>query len=231
MRYCGVLLLATVTIPSFAQNGQPRGIYVGDLDRTASACTDFFEYSNGTWRKQNPIPSYMDRWSRRWKAGEDAKDQLKTILDDVSSRTDWKRGTVGQLVGDYYGACMALTMRGRNSPPMESLKTGGRPTTRGASKHAPCAWPTSSTITSSSLAFTTTASWYWARVSETLRGRKSPTWRSRKPSSSIPHSRSMALRPISSSLSPGASSGAMKFDLRPRGRWCKATHTQSQSIA
>jgi len=106
MRYCGVLLLATVTIPSFAQNGQPRGIYVGDLDRTASACTDFFEYSNGTWRKQNPIPSYMDRWSRRWKAGEDAKDQLKTILDDVSSRTDWKRGTVGQLVGDYYGACM-----------------------------------------------------------------------------------------------------------------------------
>ncbi len=106
MRYCGVLLLATVTIPSFAQNGQPRGIYVGDLDRTASACTDFFQYSNGTWRKQNPIPSYMDRWSRRWKAGEDAKDQLKTILDDVSSRTDWKRGTVGQLVGDYYGACM-----------------------------------------------------------------------------------------------------------------------------
>ena len=106
MRYCWVLLLAVVSTSSFAQNGQQRGIYVSDLDRTADPCTDFFEYSNGTWRKQNPIPSYMDRWSRRWKAGEDAKDQLKTILDDVSSRTDWKRGTVDQLVGDYYGACM-----------------------------------------------------------------------------------------------------------------------------
>jgi endothelin-converting enzyme/putative endopeptidase len=108
MRYCSVLLLAIVTsFSSFAQNGpEQRGIYVADLDRTADPCTDFFEYSNGTWRKQNPIPSYMDRWSRRWKAGEDAKDQLKSILDDVSSRTDWKRGTVEQLVGDYYGACM-----------------------------------------------------------------------------------------------------------------------------
>ena len=107
MRSCCVLLLAVVTISScFAQDGQQRGIYVDDLDRKADPCTDFFEYSNGTWRKQNPIPSYMDRWSRRWKAGEDAKDQLKTILEDVSSRTDSKRGTVEQLVGDYYGACM-----------------------------------------------------------------------------------------------------------------------------
>jgi putative endopeptidase len=106
MRSCQVLLFVLVTIPCLAQKDEQRGIYVGDLDRTVDPCMDFFEYSNGTWRKQNPIPSYMDRWSRRWKAGEDAKDQLKTILDDVSSRTDWKRGSVEQLVGDYYGACM-----------------------------------------------------------------------------------------------------------------------------
>ncbi|HXU17858.1 MAG TPA: M13 family metallopeptidase [Terriglobales bacterium] len=106
MRSCHILLFAMVTIPCLAQKGEQRGIYVGDLDRTVDPCMDFFEYSNGTWRKQNPIPSYMDRWSRRWKAGEDAKDQLKTILDDVSGRTDWKRGSVEQLVGDYYGACM-----------------------------------------------------------------------------------------------------------------------------
>jgi putative endopeptidase len=106
MRFCYVLVFAIVTLPCLAQKGGQRGIYVDDLDRTVDPCTDFFGYSNGTWRKQNPIPSYMDRWSRRWKAGEDAKDQLKTILDDVSSRTDWKRGSVEQLVGDYYGACM-----------------------------------------------------------------------------------------------------------------------------
>src|SRR6266496_3445592 len=106
MRVCVLLLLTVSSIFVFAQPEAQHGINVGDLDRTADPCTDFFQYSNGTWRKENPIPAYMDRWSRRWKAGENAKDQLKTILDDVSSRTDWQHGSVEQLVGDYYGSCM-----------------------------------------------------------------------------------------------------------------------------
>jgi endothelin-converting enzyme/putative endopeptidase len=109
MRCWCLLLLASLCIPTFAQNTQSaaqHGVYVSDMERAADPCNDFFDYANGTWRKQNPIPAYMDRWSRRWKAGENAKDQLKVILDDVSSRTDWRKGSVEQLVGDYYGACM-----------------------------------------------------------------------------------------------------------------------------
>jgi len=109
MRYCCLLLLVATCIPCFAQNTQStaqHGVYVSDMDRAADPCNDFFNYANGTWRKENPIPAYMDRWSRRWKAGEDAKDQLKVILEDVSSRTDWRKGSIEQLVGDYYGACM-----------------------------------------------------------------------------------------------------------------------------
>jgi endothelin-converting enzyme/putative endopeptidase len=48
----------------------------------------------------------MVRWSRRWAAGEAVKDQLNAILDQASARTDWPKGSVEQLVGDYYGACM-----------------------------------------------------------------------------------------------------------------------------
>ena len=48
----------------------------------------------------------MDRWSRRWQAGEEAKDQLKVILEEVSARTDWPKGSVEQLIGDYYASCM-----------------------------------------------------------------------------------------------------------------------------
>jgi putative endopeptidase len=105
MRACTVLFLIAFCISSSAQTEQ-HGIQPGDLDRSADPCTDFFRYSNGTWRTQNPIPDYMDRWSRRWEAGEKAKDQLKVILDDVSAGTDWPHGSVEQLVGDYYGACM-----------------------------------------------------------------------------------------------------------------------------
>lgn len=101
-----VLILLTCGTSLFAQNSSHHGIQTADLDRKADPCTDFFQYANGTWHAQNPIPPYMDRWSRRWQSGEKAKDQLKDILDDVSRRTDWPKGSAEQLIGDYYGSCM-----------------------------------------------------------------------------------------------------------------------------
>lgn len=91
----------------FAQQQTPQqGIQLSDLDRKADPCTDFYEYANGAWRAANPIPASMSRWSRRWAAGELSKDQLKSILDDVSTRHDWPHGSVEQLIGDFYGSCM-----------------------------------------------------------------------------------------------------------------------------
>jgi endothelin-converting enzyme/putative endopeptidase len=48
----------------------------------------------------------MVRWSRRWASGELAKDQLKVVLEEVSANTAWAAGSVEQLVGDHYGACL-----------------------------------------------------------------------------------------------------------------------------
>jgi putative endopeptidase len=79
------------------------GIEVADLDQKASPCMDFYEFSNGTWRSQNPISSSMDRWSRRWQASETNKDKLRIILDDISSHPAAK-GTPAQLTGDFYAA-------------------------------------------------------------------------------------------------------------------------------
>src|ERR1700749_971423 len=90
----------------FAQSSPQQGIQMGDIDQKADACTDFFQFANGKWRAENPIPPSMVRWSRRWKAGEDAKDQLKIILDEVSAKTDWPKGSTEELIGDYYGSCM-----------------------------------------------------------------------------------------------------------------------------
>lgn len=107
MRLRALLLAVSLcSLSLFAQTGPQHGIEVGDLDRKADPCTDFAQYANGTWHAQNPIPAYMDRWSRRWQAGEEAKEQLKGILDDVSKKTDWPKGSVEQLIGDYYGSCM-----------------------------------------------------------------------------------------------------------------------------
>ena len=106
MRFCRTVLSALlVCAGAFAQAPQ-KGVEAADIDRKADPCNDFFQYANGAWRAANPIPASMQRWSRRWASGELAKDQLKEILDDVSKKTDWPKGSIEQQIGDYYGACM-----------------------------------------------------------------------------------------------------------------------------
>ena len=83
-----------------------RGVELGDLDRKADPCNDFFDFSNGAWRAANPIPASMQRWSRRWQAGETNKEKLKEILDEVARRREWPAHSVEQLVSDHYASCM-----------------------------------------------------------------------------------------------------------------------------
>src|SRR5271163_3666574 len=107
MRVIRLLLIVLLGIlPASAQTTAQHGIHTDDLDKKCDPCTDFAQYANGSWHTANPIPAYMDRWSRRWQSGEEAKDRLKVILDDISSHTDWSKGSAEQLIGDYYGSCM-----------------------------------------------------------------------------------------------------------------------------
>jgi endothelin-converting enzyme/putative endopeptidase len=106
MRLLSAFLLSLLfCLAALAQSAE-HGVLVQDMDRKADPCTNFFDYANGAWRAQNPIPSYMDRWSRRWQAGENNKEQLKDILEPISQKADWPKGSVDQLIGDYYAACM-----------------------------------------------------------------------------------------------------------------------------
>jgi endothelin-converting enzyme/putative endopeptidase len=100
-------LLAALLVFAVPGRGQTpsRGVFAEDVDRAADPCTDFYQFANGAWRAKNPIPPSMVRWSRRWASGELAKDQLKVILDEISPRS-WPAGSVEQLIGDHYAACM-----------------------------------------------------------------------------------------------------------------------------
>lgn len=86
--------------------GTPKGIEVADLDRQADPCTDFYEFANGTWRTANPIPAGMPKWSRRVAAHEGNRQQVQALLEEISAKKDWPRGSVEQLVGDHFASCM-----------------------------------------------------------------------------------------------------------------------------
>ena len=100
-----VLLLSCAPFAA-SQTSSLHGIDVADLDRKAEPCTDFYEFSNGTWRANNPIPASMTRWSKRWQAGESSKDKLREILEAASADKSAPQGSTEQIIGDYYGACM-----------------------------------------------------------------------------------------------------------------------------
>ena len=98
-----VFVLAAAVL---AQTSAQRGIEVSDMNQKVAACDDFYEYANGGWRAANPIPASMPRWSRRWEAGETTKDKLREILEGIAASKNSPKGSVEQLTGDFYSACM-----------------------------------------------------------------------------------------------------------------------------
>src|SRR3984885_15182504 len=87
------------------QSSPLHGIDVTDLDRKAEPCTDFYDFSNGTWRANHQIPPTMVRWSKRWESGETTKDKLKDVLETAQRNESAAKGSTEQVIGDYYGAC------------------------------------------------------------------------------------------------------------------------------
>ncbi|HEX8815705.1 MAG TPA: M13 family metallopeptidase [Terriglobales bacterium] len=99
-------LLVLCSAFSFAQTSSLHGIDPTDIDRQADPCVDFYQFANGTWRANNPIPASMVRWSKRWASGETIKDQLREIEEKAAADHSAAPGSTEQIIGTYYSACM-----------------------------------------------------------------------------------------------------------------------------
>jgi putative endopeptidase len=106
-----VFALVVAALPARAQSpAQERTRPLKSLDLTAidtsiDACTDFYNYACGGWRKNNPVPGDKGRWGRFDELREFNLYTLKDILDETSKPTA-TRTPVEQQVGDFYASCM-----------------------------------------------------------------------------------------------------------------------------
>lgn len=73
-----------------------------NLDRSVHPCEDFFQFTAGGFIQNNPIPESEGRWGQFNILIESNNEKIKVILDELSSKTDLKKGSDEQLIGDLY---------------------------------------------------------------------------------------------------------------------------------
>jgi putative endopeptidase len=78
---------------------------LASMDKTADPCVNFYQYSCGGWKKNNPIPADQTSWSVYGKLYQDNLQFLKGILEQASV-SNAQRDKVTQEIGDFYAACM-----------------------------------------------------------------------------------------------------------------------------
>lgn len=81
-------------------------INTDNFDNSTSPATDFFQYVNGGWLKNNPIPATESSWGSFNELEEMNRKTLKKILEDAAANTNATKGSNTQKLGDYWAAGM-----------------------------------------------------------------------------------------------------------------------------
>jgi putative endopeptidase len=84
----------------------PKAIDSVNMDTNVKPCENFYQYANGGWIKANPVPADKSRWGGFEQVADRNRDILKSILDEVSAKKDWPKGSIEQKVADFYASGM-----------------------------------------------------------------------------------------------------------------------------
>lgn len=97
-----LLVLSSMYVTTMAQS---KAFDTNRMNTSADACTDFFEYANGTWIKNTEIPPAFSRWGTFNILADNNQAILKEILE-TAVKTKSAAGSDTQLIGDLYASCM-----------------------------------------------------------------------------------------------------------------------------
>ncbi len=88
------------------KNTQTSGIDLTNLDTTAVAANDFYQYACGGWMKKHPLTGEYSRFGSFDKLAEDNREQLKGLITEIAEKKNKTNGSIEQKIGDMY--CLAM---------------------------------------------------------------------------------------------------------------------------
>jgi len=89
-----------------AETKAEPAINSANMDTTVNPGDDFYQFANGSWLKNNPIPDEYSRYGAFEVLDEENYVQLKTIFAEASADKNAAAGSVNQKIRDFYNSGM-----------------------------------------------------------------------------------------------------------------------------
>ncbi|MCM1377186.1 MAG: M13 family metallopeptidase [Clostridium sp.] len=103
MNLKSIMLGAVVSAPVMFASATGHGIDRVNLDPATPPAVDFYQYACGGWMKNNPIPAEFARFGTFDQLSENARQQLKGLILNLSENPESKvKGSNAQKVCDIY---------------------------------------------------------------------------------------------------------------------------------
>ncbi len=106
-----VALTLTIAICAAALGQSSRGFDLANMDKGTAACTDFYQFANGTWLTKTPIPGAYPSWGAFNVLAENNRKTLHEILEEAAKKTNAAKGSNEQKISDFYASCLDETKR------------------------------------------------------------------------------------------------------------------------
>ena len=105
-----MLTMSVMSMTAMADEPLKSGINLADMNTSAKAGDDFYEYACGGWMKANPLPAAYSRFGSFDRLGEDNNKRINSILKELETGT-YQQGTIEQKLSDYYKLAMDSVRR------------------------------------------------------------------------------------------------------------------------
>ena len=96
--------------PAVAAVAEPvalgSGVDLSGFDTSVRPQDNFFDYVNGKWVAETPLPADRARWGSFHQLQENAQKDVRTLVEEVSAAESVEPGSAAQKIRDYYNSYM-----------------------------------------------------------------------------------------------------------------------------